>query len=351
MSFSNDIKNELLRLELSDDSERVSLLAGLVRMDGTILIAAHREISLQLVSENAAVARLAFSWLKELFHVEATVTIQRRNRLKKNVLYVVNVPSQTRMQALLSTLGMVDREGLPFQPEIAAELTSSDTLRRAYLRGVFLGSGSMTDPQRSYHLEIVTQSEEYAQNLIALIENYNIYPRMSYRKESIIVYLKESEQIEDFLTLTGATRATLKLMDIKIVKEMRNKVNRATNCEPANISKVVDAAMGQLEDIRLIQRQFLVKHDLIACHSGNLWYILNLVRRSLHDESVLVKIGVLPDGVNIKAAQNSLFVYQDMHCMRIIQRHFHRVDKRHLAGIPDAVFQKNIQRIPRILII
>ena len=93
MSFSNDIKNELLRLELSDDSERVSLLAGLVRMDGTILIAAHREISLQLVSENAAVARLAFSWLKELFHVEATVTIQRRNRLKKNVLYVVNVPS------------------------------------------------------------------------------------------------------------------------------------------------------------------------------------------------------------------------------------------------------------------
>ena len=174
MSFSNDIKNELLRLELSDDSERVSLLAGLVRMDGTILIAAHREISLQLVSENAAVARLAFSWLKELFHVEATVTIQRRNRLKKNVLYVVNVPSQTRMQALLSTLGMVDREGLPFQPEIAAELTSSDTLRRAYLRGVFLGSGSMTDPQRSYHLEIVTQSEEYAQNLIALIENYNI---------------------------------------------------------------------------------------------------------------------------------------------------------------------------------
>ena len=193
MSFSNDIKNELLRLELSDDSERVSLLAGLVRMDGTILIAAHREISLQLVSENAAVARLAFSWLKELFHVEATVTIQRRNRLKKNVLYVVNVPSQTRMQALLSTLGMVDREGLPFQPEIAAELTSSDTLRRAYLRGVFLGSGSMTDPQRSYHLEIVTQSEEYAQNLIALIENYNIYPRMSYRKESIIVYLKESE--------------------------------------------------------------------------------------------------------------------------------------------------------------
>ena len=144
LSFSNEIKNELLRLEYNDDSERVALLAGLVRMDGTILIAARQQISLQLVSENAAVARLAFSWLKELFHVEATVTIQRRTRLKKNVLYVVNVPSQTRMQALLNSLGMVDQDGLPFRPEIAAELTSSDSLRRAYLRGVFLGSGSMT---------------------------------------------------------------------------------------------------------------------------------------------------------------------------------------------------------------
>ena len=252
MSFSNDIKNELLRLELSDDSERVSLLAGLVRMDGTILIAAHREISLQLVSENAAVARLAFSWLKDLFHVEATVTIQRRNRLKKNVLYVVNVPSQTRMQALLSTLGMVDREGLPFQPEIAAELTSSDTLRRAYLRGVFLGSGSMTDPQRSYHLEIVTRSEEYAQNLITLIENYNIYPRMSYRKESIIVYLKESEQISDFLALIGAYDAVMQLENTRIQKNMRNQVNRLVNCEAANMNKSINAAQRQIQSIRIV---------------------------------------------------------------------------------------------------
>ena len=108
MSFSNDIKNELLRLDYTDDAERVSLLAGLTRMDGTILIGSKRAISLQLSSENAAVARLALSWLKELFHVEATVTIQRMNRLKKNVLYVVNVPSQNRMPTLLNTLGMVD---------------------------------------------------------------------------------------------------------------------------------------------------------------------------------------------------------------------------------------------------
>ena len=252
MSFSNDIKNELLRLAYNDDSERVALLAGLVRMDGTILIAAKQRISLQLVSENAAVARLAFSWLKELFHVEATVTIQRRTRLKKNVLYVVNVPSQTRMQVLLNSLGMVDQDGLPFRPEIAVELTGSDSLRRAYLRGVFLGSGSMTDPQRSYHLEIVTQSEEYAANLIALIENYNIFPRMSYRKESIIVYLKESEQISDFLALIGAYEAVMALENTRIQKNMRNQVNRLVKCETANMNKSINAAQRQIQNIRII---------------------------------------------------------------------------------------------------
>lgn len=252
MSFSNDIKNELLRLEYADDSERVSLLAGLARMDGTILIGAGRQISLQLVSENAAVARLVFSWLKSLFHVEAEVTIQRQNRLKKNVLYVVDVPSQTRMPVLLNTLGMVDRDGLLFRSEIPVELIDSDILRRAYIRGVFLGGGSMTDPKRSYHLEIVTQSEEYAGHLIDLIENYNIYPRMSYRKESIVVYLKESEQISDFLALIGAYEAVMALENTRIQKNVRNQVNRLVNCETANLNKSIDAAQRQIQHINLI---------------------------------------------------------------------------------------------------
>ncbi len=255
MSFSNDIKNELLRLEYDDESERVSLLAGLVRMDGTIFIGNQRRISLQLTSENAAVSRLAFSWLKDLYHVEATVTIQRMNRLKKNILYVVNVPSQTRMSTLLNSLGMVDRDGLLFRSEISEELTGSDKLRRAYLRGVFLGSGSMTDPQRSYHLEIVTQSEEYAQNLIALIEQYDIFPRMSYRKENIVVYLKESEQISDFLALIGAYEAVMALENTRIQKGVRNQVNRLVNCETANMNKSINAAQRQIQSILLIKEK------------------------------------------------------------------------------------------------
>ena len=110
----------------------------------------------------------------------------------------------------------------------------------------------MTDPKRSYHLEIVTQSEEYAGHLIRLIENYNIYPRMSYRKESIVVYLKESEQISDFLALIGAYEAVMALENTRIQKNVRNQVNRLVNCETANLNKSINAAQRQIQHINLI---------------------------------------------------------------------------------------------------
>lgn len=252
MSFSNDVKNELIHLSRQEEKETVALLAGLVRMDGTILIGSGMKISLQLVSENAAVARFAYSWLKKLFNIHATIMIQRRTQLKKNILYRVTIPFQEGIPALLSTLGMVDQSGMLFRPEIAHELISDDQLRRAYLRGVFLGSGSVTDPLRSYHLEIVTQSEEYAENLIALIRNYNIYPRASYRKETIIVYLKESEQISDFLALIGAHEAVMAFENVRIQKGVRNQVNRLVNCETANINKSINAAQRQIHAITII---------------------------------------------------------------------------------------------------
>lgn len=260
MSFSNDIKNELIRIPYEDDSEKVSLLAGLVRTDGTILIGAGQKISLQLVSENAAVARLAYSLMKSLFKIDSTVTIQRRNRLKKNVVYLLNVPSQSRMKILLNSLGMIDQDGMFFNTDISTELTSRDNLRRAYLRGVFLGSGSMTDPLRSYHLEIVTQREEYAESLIKLINNYSIFPRMSYRKENIVIYLKESEQISDFLALIGAHEALMSLENTRIQKDVRNQVNRIVNCETANMNKAINAAQRQIQTISKLAETIGLEH-------------------------------------------------------------------------------------------
>lgn len=252
MSYSNDMKNELIRIPLQDESEQVSLLAGIVRTNGTILIGSGRRIGLQVVSENAAVARGVYSLMKTLFHVEAELTIGRQTRLNKRAVYVLDVPSQQRMPVLLRSLGMVDEEGLLFNADISPELVSRDPQRRAYLRGVFLGSGSMTDPRRSYHLEIVTQREEYAENLISLINNYNVYPRMSSRRDNVVVYLKEGGQISDFLALIGAHDALMVFENTRIQKGMRNQVNRIVNCETANLNKAVDAAQRQIASIRKV---------------------------------------------------------------------------------------------------
>lgn len=251
MSFSNAIKNELARIEPESRCCQIAALSGLVRMDGTILIGGHNKIGLELVTENAAVARLSFKGLKKLFQVETEITVQRRNRLKKNNIYIVRVPSQSKVNEVLHVLGLT-KDGLMYNPVISERVTRKTCCQRNYLRGVFLGAGSLSDPEHSYHLEIVTNSEEYSESLVALIGKFEINAKISSRKNCLVVYLKESEQIVNFLNVIGAHRALLDLENIRIQKGMRNQVNRLVNCETANLNKTIDAAFRQKGHIELI---------------------------------------------------------------------------------------------------
>ena len=255
MSFSNEIKNELAHMEHDKKCCEIAELAGLVRMDGTILIGSRKGIGLELVTENAAVARKAFKGLKKLFQVETEITVQRRTRLKKNNVYLVRVPGQPKVMELLDTLGLT-KDGLMYNPEISDALVKKECCKRSYLRGVFLGAGSLSDPMNSYHLEIVANSEEYADSLVKLIETFGLHPKISSRKNVLLVYLKESEQIADFLNIIGAHQALLELENIRIQKEVRNQVNRLVNCESANMNKTIDAAVRQKENIEFIQNYY-----------------------------------------------------------------------------------------------
>lgn len=253
MSFSNEIKNELAHIENPKRCCQVAELAGVVRMDGTILIGSKNGVGLELVTENAAVARKAFKSLKQLFQVETMITVQRLTRLKKNNLYQVRVPGQARVREILNALGLM-KDGLMYNPEISEKLVKKECCRRSYLRGVFLGAGSLSDPENGYHLEIVANSEEYASSLVHLIETFGLHPKISSRKNVLLVYLKESEQIADFLNIIGAHQALLELENIRIQKSMRNQVNRLVNCETANMNKTVDAACRQAVNIAFIQK-------------------------------------------------------------------------------------------------
>ena len=255
MSFSNEIKNELAHLEHDKKCCEIAELAGLVRMDGTILIGSRKGIGLELVTENAAVARKAFKGLKKLFQVETEITVQRRTRLKKNNVYLVRVPGQPKVLDVLDTLGLM-KDGLMYNPEISETLVKKECCKRSYLRGVFLGAGSLSDPMNSYHLEIVANSEEYAESLVKLISYFGLHPKISSRKNILLVYLKESEQIADFLNIIGAHQALLELENIRIQKEVRNQVNRLVNCESANMNKTIDAAVRQKNNIEFVQKYY-----------------------------------------------------------------------------------------------
>ncbi|MDR1774832.1 MAG: DNA-binding protein WhiA [Clostridioides sp.] len=127
--------------------------------------------------------------------------------------------------------------------------------RKAYIRGAFLGSGSISSPNKSYHMEFVTNSEHYANSLKELINSMGFNSKVVPRKNNYIVYLKESEQISDLLSIIGAHNALLNLQNAKVLKEMRNNVNRIVNCETANLSKIVNASVKQIEDINYIQNK------------------------------------------------------------------------------------------------
>ena len=135
-----------------------------------------------------------------------------------------------------------------------SRLFKRDCCVQAFVRGAFLACGSVTDPNKEYHLEFSVPSLSLAEGLLSLLQEHGIPIKLASRKGIRLLYLKESEPIEDLLTYMGAVNNSLELMNVKIYKDVRNKVNRVTNCETANIEKTVNAAAGQVEAIRLIEQ-------------------------------------------------------------------------------------------------
>lgn len=251
MSFSEITKNELARVIPEGRCCQMAELAGLIRMDGAILISTNNQIGLELTTENAAVARKVVKLAKLVFKVETEIRVQRKNRLKKNNIYLVKIPPHNKVQGILNVLGITS-DGFLINPEVSAVVTKKKCCRRSYLRGVFLGAGYVNDPENTYHLEIITSSLEYSQSLVSLIKKFALEPKISIRKQWYIVYLKESEQIVTFLNIIEAHTALLNFESVRIQKDIRNKVNRLVNCETANLNKTINAAFKQKENIELI---------------------------------------------------------------------------------------------------
>ncbi|OJG40074.1 sporulation regulator WhiA [Enterococcus dispar] len=250
MSFAADVKKELTTLEVHREHAKAEL-AALIRMNGSVSLCNHQFV-LNIQTENAAIARRIYTLLKDHFGVRSELLVRRKMKLKKNNVYIVRLKERT--QEVLNELAIMD--GLMFQTHISDEIMGNAQKMRSYLRGAFMASGSVNNPETSrYHLEIYSLYEEHNQDVCQMLNYYGLNARTLERRNGYISYLKGAEKIADFLTLIGATNSMLKFEDVRIVRDMRNSVNRLVNCETANLNKTIDAASKQIENIEFIEQR------------------------------------------------------------------------------------------------
>lgn len=251
MSFASDVKKELTMLEVHPEHAKAEL-AALISMNGT-LEQSDDHIFVTIQTENAAIARRIFSLIKDLFAIKADISVRRRMKLNKNNVYFIRLNKEAKR--ILSSLGIL--EPMLYEIPLPDEIKKNDQKVRSFLRGAFLARGSVNSPEtNSYHLEIHSTNEAMNQDTFDMMEELELNPKTHRRKNGgYMTYLKEAEKIADFLGIIGANNSLFMFEDVRIVRDMRNSVNRLVNCEQANLNKTVDAATKQLEAILLLDRE------------------------------------------------------------------------------------------------
>ena len=234
MSFSSGVKEELYRHISPARHCQLAELAALLHFNGSIGVGT-TGIFLQIHAENALVVRKCFTLLVKTFNIKTDVVV-RRNTGKDNYSYYIYAKGE-ELLAIRDTI------------------VQAVCCKRAYIRGAFIASGSMSDPSKSYHFEIVCNDENQAEHLKEIMNSFGVDAKIVQRKRTYVVYLKEGSQIVDILNVMEAHVALMNLENVRILKEMRNSVNRQVNCETANINKTVNAAVKQIEDIKFIQEK------------------------------------------------------------------------------------------------
>ena len=249
MSYASEVKKELTMLEVHFGNAKAELMA-LIRMNGSLGIYNHKFV-LNVQTENPAIARRIYKLLKQFYDIDSELLVRRKMKLKKNNLYIVRL--KTGSDHILKDLDILD--GFQIKETVPLKFLDDDAKVRSYLRGAFLAAGSVNNPETSrYHLEIYSLYEDHNNTICEMMNRYGLNARKTERRSGYITYLKEAEKIADFLSLIGATNSMLKFEDIRIVRDMRNSVNRIVNCETANMNKVADAARKQIENIDFIER-------------------------------------------------------------------------------------------------
>lgn len=250
MSFTAEVKDELSRIEDASPAARRAELAALIRTEGTLGIEGKGRYRLDIATENAAVARRIIVLLHGFCDLATNLTV-RHSVLHKARNYLISIPPQPQSGEVLTDLGVITASG-GLCTGLASHLVTSKASAAAYLRGAFLGAGFIADPHGDFHFEITMEDGQLADDLVALMAKHGVPAKSVLRRTHRIVYLKGADQIIAFLAFTGAARSVLEMEEARVVKSVRNEVNRRVNAEMANQRKTSAAALEQTRAIRAL---------------------------------------------------------------------------------------------------
>ena len=255
MSFSSDVRGELARLRIDDICCAKAELAAALLAPGGIAWRGRGRYALTITASDAATVRRYFSMLKRHWGVSGQIRALSGDALNAQTRYQLAIPEEESLR-LLEALELLDENGLfGLRQTPGDEITRFACCKKSFVRAAFLLCGSISTPEKSYHIEIAAPSEPYADRVTACLEYFGLNPRVSPRRNQFVVYLKRAEDISDALTLMGAAAAVLALENIRVRKEVSNHVNRQMNFDQSNINRVVDAAEAQIRDIRYIEQE------------------------------------------------------------------------------------------------
>ncbi len=228
MSFASEIKKKLCETDMQCEKCRIAEIAGMLRFSGSC-----RDTGIRFVTENECAAKRLYEDIKEAFGIE----MQPEHGLKAYTFF-------TESRSVTDNIcECINGDVVPFA-----------CCRASYVRGAFLGGGSISDPQKSYHLEFGTKSRSEADFLIHILTGEGFSPKITERKGKYVVYIKECEQIADILGYIGAGYGTLEMFTIQVEKQLKNDINRRVNCENANTDKMVTAASRQMAAINKLKK-------------------------------------------------------------------------------------------------
>lgn len=253
MSFSSEVKEELGKKAESARHCQIAEFAAIMAFSGKIRRKSGGEMQILVITENEMVLQKFAVLAKCIFDIEETDFIVQYEG-KKNQIIHISIDRQDYVAKILMTLKWCDDRITSIEPVfVHPMLVQKECCKKAFIRGAFLAAGSISDPNKFYHYEIVCEYEEDAEQMRELLSFFHLDAKTIQRKRNYIVYLKEGSNITDVLNLMGAFVSQMNLYNIMILKGMRNDVNRKVNCETANLNKTIEAAVKQIRDIEYIR--------------------------------------------------------------------------------------------------